>query len=136
MADNLKTQPVPKVYPFDRENIQKITGDPQVSVSRAAISSCPICGKIPERVRPTEHGHLPETAARLEEQAELGTRLRLLRCPLCGCFYKLERRTELLPGGEGGESLTRLQPAEALEFILAQKAKAILRQGDRWVLMW
>jgi hypothetical protein len=136
MPDDLKTQPVPRVYSFDRETLQKIVGDPHAFISRAMISVWPICGKIAEHARPQATG-LSEAAARLEELVEITGRLTLLRCPLCGCFYKRERRPG--PGGDTEdvrEELTRHQPAEAFELLLGQQAKAILRQGGRWIFTW
>lgn len=137
MVENRKTQPVPKIYPFNRETIRTITGDPMASISRATLSVCDICSKIPESLSAAEQGGLLEATARLAVRAEVRAGLALLRCPLCACLYKLERRSEFLAaGGQEDEVLVRLQAGDAFELLLGQEAKYIVRQGDRWSLKW
>lgn len=137
MPEERKTQPVPKVYPFDRDTLRIITGNPEATLSRTRVSMCEICGKIPERTSLTERGPVSEAAASLAVRAEIKAGLMLLRCPRCGCLYKLERLAGL-PPEEGGseEAMTRLQPGDAFELLLGQEAKFILRYGEQWSLKW
>ena len=131
MAEDRKTQPVPKVYPFDRDTIRIITGNPEASISRATISVCEICRPIPE----TSSGE--EGFPRgLVERAEIRPDLQLLRCPVCGCLYKWEPSPQPQSGGAHRPSLTRMQRGDAFELLLGQEAKFILRQGERWFLKW
>jgi hypothetical protein len=142
MAENHKTQPVPRVYPFNRETVRLIVGDPDATLSRTTLSICEICGPIPDSVSlAAENGAkrsaVPDSAGRLTDHAEIKGSLKLLKCPVCGCLYKLERKTEFLLGaGEKEWTLTRLQRGDAFELLLGQQAKAILKRDDKWVFEW
>jgi hypothetical protein len=142
MVDNAKTQPVPKIYPFNRETVRMIVGDPEAVVSRTTLSVCEICSSIPDSVDLSGEDQrrsaaVPDAASRLADHVEIKGGLKLLECPSCGCLYKLERRSEFLAGpGEGEWSLARLQKGDAFELVLGQRAKAILRRENRWVLEW
>jgi len=136
VTNNGKTVPIPKVYPLTRETVQEITGDPCSSVSRAAISNCLVCGSIPESTGMGGTARHAESMSRLAEKVEIHASLRLLKCPLCGCFYALKGHAGPEEGGGEGGTLIRMQPSEAFELLLKQKAKAIRREGDRWLLAW
>jgi|GEM_PF-3005650 len=142
MAEDHKTQPVPRVYPFSRETVFLIVGDPEVAISRTTLSICEVCNAIPDAVNLTaepggQRDGVLDSAARLKDHAEIKGSLKLLRCPVCGCLYKLERKTEFLLGaGEKEWALTRLQRGDAFELLLGQQAKAVLKRDDKWVFEW
>jgi len=142
MTEELKTQPIPKVYPFNRDTVRLITGDPELVLSKARLSICEVCSRLPDSAElNSRQGGLeagvPDVAARLADHVEIRTSLRLLKCPTCGCLYKLERHSEFLSGpGEASWTLTRLQAGDAYELLLGQPAKAVLRRDQRWLLEW
>lgn len=119
-----------------------IVGDPEAILSKTALSVCEVCGSIPDSVdlsdnQPGGRAAVPDSASRLVDRVEIKGGLKLLECPICGCPYKLERRSEFLAGpGEADWTLTRLQKGDAFELLLGQRAKAILRRENRWVFEW
>lgn len=142
MAKAPKTEPVAQAFPFRREHIKSITGDPDVPAGRSLLSVCEICAAIPKYMPSRQRSigsERPDTEElkKLEEYVWIKEGLKILRCPFCGTLYREAIRNDILAGPrEVNYSLTRITRSEAFELLLGLEARGLIKRAGVWVVAW